>query len=60
MGESLCDQDPDDSAIVRNLQLSFQERWDNAVRAARFIQRGRASLSKERREGPPRPTNDTD
>jgi len=37
----LLERDWDDSAVSRNLQLSPQDRWDNVVRSARFIQRGR-------------------
>jgi transcriptional regulator with XRE-family HTH domain len=42
----LLERDWDDSAIARNLELSFQDRWDNAVRSARFIQRGRDEMGR--------------
>jgi transcriptional regulator with XRE-family HTH domain len=36
----LVERDWDDAAIARNIQLSYQDRWDNTVRAARFIEKG--------------------
>jgi transcriptional regulator with XRE-family HTH domain len=44
----LLERDWDDSAVSRNLQLSPQDRWDNAVHAARFIQRGREGVRSQR------------
>ena len=48
----LGEPDPETAALLeRNLRLSPQERLDNAVRAARFVLRGRRSLEEERRPG---------
>ena len=44
----LVERDWDDSAVSRNVQLSPQDRWDNAVRSARFIQRGRKEVRSQR------------
>ena len=32
------------SAVRRNLRLTYEQRWDNSVNAARFVQLGRQSL----------------
>jgi transcriptional regulator with XRE-family HTH domain len=44
----LLERDWDDSAVSRNLQLSSQDRWDNVVRSARFIQQGRENVRSRR------------
>ncbi len=44
----LVERDWDDAAVIRNLRLSPQDRWDNAVKAARFIQRGREGVRSRR------------
>ena len=44
----LMERDWDDSAVVRNLRLSPQDRWDNAVQSARFIQLGREEVRSHR------------
>jgi transcriptional regulator with XRE-family HTH domain len=41
---SIVERDWDDSAIERNLKLDYQQRWDNAVAAARFVEQGRRAL----------------
>lgn len=43
---ALVEKDWDDAAIDRNLSLSYQDRWENAVGAARFIQRGREEMGR--------------
>lgn len=45
---TLVERDWDDAAVDRNLRLSRQDRWDNAVRSARFIQRGREKARSQR------------
>jgi transcriptional regulator with XRE-family HTH domain len=35
----------DDAAVERNLRLSFDDRWAQAVSAARFVLRGREDLN---------------
>ena len=45
---ALLERDWDDAAATRNLRLSPQDRWDNAVRSVRFIQRGREEGSAQR------------
>lgn len=40
----LMESDWDDAAITRNLRLTPQDRWDNAVSAAQFIERGREEV----------------
>ena len=44
----LLERDWDDAAMVRNLRLSTQDRWDNAVRSVRFIERGREQVRSQR------------
>ena len=44
----LVERDWDDAAVSRNLQLSPQDRWDDAVRSARFIERGRKEVRSRR------------
>jgi transcriptional regulator with XRE-family HTH domain len=44
----LLERDWDDAAVARNLRLSPQDRWDNAVRSVRFILRGREEVSARR------------
>jgi transcriptional regulator with XRE-family HTH domain len=36
----------DDAAVERNLHLSVQDRWEQAVLAARFVLRGREALAR--------------
>jgi transcriptional regulator with XRE-family HTH domain len=48
LDSGLQERDWDDSAVTRNLCLSPQDRWDNAVRSVRFIQRGREEVSTHR------------
>lgn len=48
----LGEPDPETAALLeRNLRLSPQERFANAVRAARFVLRGRRSLEEGTRPG---------
>jgi transcriptional regulator with XRE-family HTH domain len=42
---ALVERSDDEAALERNLLLSYQDRWDNAVAAARFVLKGRDALS---------------
>jgi transcriptional regulator with XRE-family HTH domain len=44
----LLERDWDDSAVAHNLRLTTQDRWDNVVRTARFIERGREEVRAQR------------
>jgi transcriptional regulator with XRE-family HTH domain len=44
----LVERDWDDAAMARNLRLSPQVRWENAVRSVRFIQQGREQARSQR------------
>jgi len=44
----LVERDWDDAAMSRNLRLSPQDRWDNAVRSVRFILQGREEVNEQR------------
>jgi len=45
---TVLERDWDDSAVEQNLRLSYQDRWDNAIRSARFIERGRQEVRTQR------------